>query len=311
MASSGRPTAVLASFEAPHNQSGAELVNLTLALEALDRIVIPPYAQLSFNDATGPRLAERGYQAGLMFSQGKVVKGLGGGVCVASTALYNAALLGGLPIIERWMHSGLPSYAGPTRDAAVVFGHKDLVIKNSLSEPLWVRTFVEGKNVRISLLTLRPRPYEVRLVESGKSFIASPLKIQPREEFEDQATAAVPADKDNPEVLSPGAPGCDLKLVRELWQNGKRVKTELIAHDVRAPRPRVLALPDASDGPEFNAPDSLTQPLLPQTALPVPKSPVDASPVEVKPHDSLSGGTPSDPGTASTSAPGRATRSGR
>ncbi len=248
-----RPSAVLASWEMEHHQDGAELVNLTLAMEALDRLLLPPGAELSFNSAVGPRLEERGFLPGLMYAGGRVVRGVGGGVCVASTALYNAALLAGLPILERWMHSGPTSYAAPTRDAAVVYGAKDLRIRNNTSHPIWVRAFVEDGRVRVSLLSVRRQPFEVRLVEEGPAYIAPPLQTTQGEGSE-------------PVVLDEGAPGCDRRLIRQFVRDGRVIAEEEVCRDVRRPRPRILAVAGAPPEPATVSPSpSLDEPAAPET----------------------------------------------
>lgn len=249
-----RPHAVLAEYSFEHHQKGPELENLTLALSHLDRLMIPSESVLSFNEVTGPREEARGYQEGLMYSGGKVITGTGGGVCVASTALYNAALVAGLPIVERWMHSGPTSYADPTRDAAVVFGAKDLRIKNSTKSPIWIRAAVTDSRVSIKLLSFTTLPYKVVLKEKGLSFIPSGVTTKDIDWLE-------------PELVSKGAPGCNRILTREIWRDGKLLKSEEICHDIRQPIARVVGIrkpapetapPDyAKDIPGFDASGSL------------------------------------------------------
>ena len=135
-----------------------------------------------------------------MYAQGKGITGVGGGVCVASTALYNAALEAGLPIVERWMHSGPTSYASPTRDAAVVFGAKDMRVKNNTGNPIWILTHVENGRARLSLLSMQPLPYRVALREVGESHIPFALEMPPPEEPE-------------PTVIPKGHAACNVKLV--------------------------------------------------------------------------------------------------
>ncbi len=246
-----RPSVVLASYEFEHNQDGPELENLTLALNELDRLMLPPGGELSFNSIVGPRLESRGFQPGLMYSQGKVITGVGGGVCVASTALYNAALEAGLPIVERWMHSGPTSYASPTRDAAVVFGAKDMRVKNNTGNPIWILTHVENGRARLSLLSMQPLPYRVALREVGESHIPFALEMQPTEEPE-------------PTVIQKGHAGCNVKLVREFWSGSKLRKSEMICRDIRKPSPRIVGVPATGEAaPEVTIPGSLPEPVAP------------------------------------------------
>jgi len=52
---------------------------------------------------------------------GKVVPGIGGGVCQVSSTLYEAALFAGLGIVERQGHSMAVSYLPPGRDATCYY----------------------------------------------------------------------------------------------------------------------------------------------------------------------------------------------
>lgn len=225
-----RPSAVLASFDDPKQHTGASLTNLSLALEAINKLVIPPGAEFSFNGAVGPRLESRGYEPGLMYQQGQVIDGVGGGVCIASTALYNAALLAGLPILERWMHSGPVSYAEPARDASVVYGVKDLRIQNSTPYPVWIRATVTDGRVNVSLLSYQKSPYQIVLREEGPGLTACPIRVQP-------------IDAPQARIIRPGTPGCDATLIREFLRDGNRAKQEVICHDVRQGLPRVIGMP--------------------------------------------------------------------
>lgn len=268
-AASTRPSVVLASYEFEHCQDGPELENLTLALNALNRLVIPPRGVLSFNETVGPRLESRGFQPGLMFSRGKVVTGVGGGVCVASTALYNCALEAGLPIVERWMHSGPTSYARPSRDAAVVFGLKDMRIKNNTASPVWVLTRVADGVVHISLLSQQAPAARVALREEGQSHIPFALQIQPGEEPDVM-------------IIQKGAPGCDVKLVREFWVGSKLRKTEVVCHDTRKPVTRIVGIPASGEAaPTLSLPGLLPEPVLKPLEIPrsAPAEPAGPEPL--------------------------------
>lgn len=220
-------------------------------------------------------MEEKGYMAGLMFSSGRVVRGVGGGVCVASTVLYNAALNAGFPILERWMHSGPTSYAEATRDAAVVYGHKDLRVKNNLDDAVWVRCIVDEEVVRVSLLTLHRPPYAVSLREEGPGYIPSPLTLEE-------------TDGEGPEVLAEGSPGCDRTLIREFRQNGKLVRQETICRDIRKPVMRIVGLPRQLAGSDMlEIPQDLGGSAMPEPHLPPQKVEPAHRPIQVEPRLSL------------------------
>lgn len=74
--------------------------NIALAAEKLNGTVLEAGEILSFNKRVGPRTAKNGFLEAPIIKAGEYVPGLGGGVCQASTTLYNAALLAGLEIKE-------------------------------------------------------------------------------------------------------------------------------------------------------------------------------------------------------------------
>src|SRR5690349_13198224 len=93
--------------------------NAELAAAALDGKTIAPGAVFSFNQTVKSWSLDEGYVKAPVSFDGELVRAYGGGVCQTSTTLYNAALLAGLPILERHPHVFRPQYITPGRDAAV------------------------------------------------------------------------------------------------------------------------------------------------------------------------------------------------
>ena len=67
---------------------------------------------------------------------GQIKDGIGGGICQVSTTLYNAVLKANLEVTERHNHMFTVSYVPLGHDAAVSYGHADLVFTNTTSYPL-------------------------------------------------------------------------------------------------------------------------------------------------------------------------------
>jgi vancomycin resistance protein VanW len=123
----------------PHQQ-----FNARRAAAAIDGAVIAPGAQFSFNRLVGGWSADRGYLKAPVSYDGVLVDDYGGGVCETSTTIYNAALIGGLSILERHPHTFAPSYAPVGRDAAVAFPGIDLRLRNPYAYPVTVRVREDG-----------------------------------------------------------------------------------------------------------------------------------------------------------------------
>ena len=93
--------------------------NVRLALSKFRGKTYVKGQQVSFNETVGPRTEENGFRAAKVILDGEFVEGIGGGVCQASTTLYNALLLSGNKILEKHRHSLRVSYVAPSFDAMV------------------------------------------------------------------------------------------------------------------------------------------------------------------------------------------------
>lgn len=125
--------------------------NIFLATEALDKLLLKPGEEFSFNDRVGARTPDAGYREALIIENNTFVPGIGGGVCQVSSTLYNAALAAGLKITERHPHALPVNYVPPGRDATVAYGTLDLKFSNTLQGYLQIRSEVTGDTVTFSL----------------------------------------------------------------------------------------------------------------------------------------------------------------
>ena len=115
--------------------------NIKRALSNFNGMILKPLDIVSFNETTGPRTEENGYKKANIILNGVYVEGSGGGVCQASTTLYNALLLGGIDVIEVSHHSLPASYVPLSLDAMVSEGSSDMVFKNNLEDPVYIKTY--------------------------------------------------------------------------------------------------------------------------------------------------------------------------
>ena len=129
------------------SSSDARKNNVSRALNSFNGKVIMPGEQVSFNNVTGARTAENGYKQANIILNGAYVKGSGGGVCQASTTLYNALILADIEILEANHHSLPASYVPLSFDAMVSEGYSDLVFINNLTAPIYIKTYYDNDNV--------------------------------------------------------------------------------------------------------------------------------------------------------------------
>ena len=99
----------------------------------------------SYNKEVGQRTYANGFKDAHIFSGGKVVDGLGGGICQVSSTLYNAILaVDGIEIVERKNHMMYPEYVKPSLDATVVWGSIDFRFKNTRETPIKIVATVKN-----------------------------------------------------------------------------------------------------------------------------------------------------------------------
>lgn len=143
----------IGSYEAISQSDDNERAeNLRLAAEAINGYVIEPGATFSFNEVVGDTTAERGYkEAPVLYSSG-LGSSDGGGICQVSTALYIAAVKADLEIVERHPHSVPSDYAPIGLDATIVYGSRDLRIKNNTDFPITIYAKAVGLSNEDALL---------------------------------------------------------------------------------------------------------------------------------------------------------------
>lgn len=126
--------------------------NLQMACSALDNTLVYPGQKFSFNTWVGPRVPEAGYREAPVIFMGKLVAGVGGGICQVSSTLYNAVLLANLKVVERYNHSLPSTYVPLARDATLVDGGLDFVFENTNRKPVLITARVEAPYVIVAIL---------------------------------------------------------------------------------------------------------------------------------------------------------------
>ncbi len=112
--------------------------NISLAADFLRGAVIKPGEVFSLNSRVGWRSAHRGFKPGPMYSGGRIVSTVGGGVCKIASVIYNVAILANQKIVERHPHSMTVPYVPPGQDATISYGTKDFKFKNTTGAPILI-----------------------------------------------------------------------------------------------------------------------------------------------------------------------------
>ena len=207
--------------------------NIRLAGAQMNGQRIPPGGTFSFNETVGQVSIEDGYLPAPVIQNGRLVQGLGGGICQASSTLYQAVLRTGFAIAERANHSLPVGYLPLGMDAAIAYGEIDFRFVNVYEYPVLIGAWLDKDLFRVAIFG----PEDVRL---------------PHIEIETRNHQIIPAPMvlvEDPE-LEKGA-----EVVRQMGQNGHRIavyrltgrteneyREELISTDYYRPVDRIIRI---------------------------------------------------------------------
>ena len=127
-----------------------KVVNLKLAIQHLDGILIRPGETFSFWKQVGRPTRRKGYLKGMTLTNGQVTEGIGGGLCQLGNLIYWMSLHSPLKIVQRWRHSydvfpdvnrKLPFGSGAT----LSYNYIDLQVKNETPHTFQLKLWVKDE----------------------------------------------------------------------------------------------------------------------------------------------------------------------
>ncbi len=211
---------LLSSFSTKYDASNKNRsTNLELAAGKINGTVLMPGEEFSFNKVVGERTIEAGYKEAHIYSGGKVVDGLAGGICQISSTLYDAVLYANLDVTSRKNHQLPAGYIKNGLDATVVYGSIDFKFVNSRKYPIKIVAEVKNGVAKIDIYGVKEEvEYEVRLEPVVLSY--TPFKTQYITD------TSLPSGKQV--VQQNGTNGCKTVTYKYLLLNGNIIsKTEL------------------------------------------------------------------------------------
>ncbi|MHA4327754.1 VanW family protein [Bacillus cereus] len=125
--------------------------NIEKAAMKLNGVVVPSNKEFSFNEIVGITDQAHGYKNAPVILHDKIIQAAGGGVCQASSTLYNAVLLANLDIVYRINHSHQVKYVPAGLDATVADNGPDFKFKNTTDTPIYIKTIVKDNQLIVKL----------------------------------------------------------------------------------------------------------------------------------------------------------------
>ena len=153
--------------------------NLRLAAKTIDGLVLQPGETFSFWKRVGKPTISKGYLEGLVLAEGRVGKGVGGGLCQMGNLLYWMALHSPLTVAERWRHSydvfpdegrTLPFGSGAT----LAYNYIDLQLRNDTAHPLQLCVWLSESQLHGTIRSDRPPSEKYAVFEVGHRFCHEP-----------------------------------------------------------------------------------------------------------------------------------------
>lgn len=285
----------IATYTTTATNNKARNQNLKLATQAIHGVIVKPGQEFSFNETTGPRSTEKGYQPASAYLNGEVVQEPGGGVCQVSSTLYNAVVFAGLKSTERHAHSYEPSYVTPGEDAAVSYGGPDFKFVNNSDYPIAIKASFSDQKVTCSIygIPVLEKGVKVRM-ESEKTAELDP----PAPVYEEDQTLQPNEEK----TVKNATPGSRWSTKLVTYKDGKEIEKIDFHNSVYRGKAAIIkrntsgvvvttAAPDQSETAAETSSQAAGESASASTeAAPGPNSPTDSGPSGEEQESQAAGG---------------------
>ncbi len=223
---------LLAKFTTRYDESVENRANnIRLSSEKINGTILMPNEIFSYNKVVGERTVKAGYKEASVYMGGKVVNGIGGGICQVSSTLYNATLLANLEIIERRNHYFITSYVSSSRDATVSYGSIDFKFKNTRNYPIKIECMSKNGICQVFIYGMEEEiEYEVEIEDQITEVIPYTTKTIKINELTEGENI----------IIQKGVNGYKSEAYRILKLNGKVISKALLSKDSYNPLQEVI-----------------------------------------------------------------------
>jgi vancomycin resistance protein YoaR len=201
--------------------------NIKLAADTINGTILWPGEVFSMNKAVGPRTKENGYNDAKIIVNGELVPGLAGGICQATTTVYNAALLANLEIVERHPHSLKVAYIAASRDATISGSTLDLKFRNTTSAPIYIEAYTRTGSITVNFYGTNDHPEQtVKIV----SEVLYTIPASTQYIYDSSLAQGVEIWKTKP------SSGMKSRAYRQIYVNGELISSKLLSTDTYQPQ---------------------------------------------------------------------------
>lgn len=220
--------------------------NIKRAFQLISGTIIQPGEQFSFNGIVGERSVENGFFEAVEYAYGEQTMGIGGGVCQASSTIYQAAVAAGMDITHREQHSLEVNYTEFGLDATVYWSRNrkiDLAFRNTTEAPVYIVAAVQSDPDNRKRLVAKVSIYGMDMGDTTYKLEAKTVEIlQPPEEtkiVKDKKQEYV-TYTDEEEIVQKAEEGYLIESYRVKYVNGEEVERALLYTDRYEPKQKTV-----------------------------------------------------------------------
>lgn len=191
----------------PSNADRTE--NIRVGLGHVNGTVVMPGDTFSLANTLAPISRERGYVEAGVISDGRLVKGIGGGLSQVSTTVLNTAWEAGLQLDEFHPHSYYISRYPVGKEATIAVGILDNRWTNNTNTPVLIQTYLEGGEIVMTFWG--DRQFSVQTITGPRTNIVTADKRE-----DDSETCLHQSAQD----------GFDITVTRVLSRSGSEVSRQ-------------------------------------------------------------------------------------
>lgn len=149
--------------------------NIQIASDKMNGIEILPGEIFSFWELVGNPSRRNGFKEGRVLQRGKLIGGIGGGLCNLANSIHRLVLHSPLEVVEFHSHSDALAPDGDVRvpfssGTSVTYNYLDYRFKNNTDQPFQLFLWNADEKLHAELRADKELPHSYRIVEEGHHF---------------------------------------------------------------------------------------------------------------------------------------------
>lgn len=228
----------------PGVNSEGRIHNVRSTAASLQDVLLKPGEVFDYAPYIEQTEKKFGFKEAPVIVNGKLVPGIGGGICQVSSTLYNAVLRAGLIIVERRNHTLPVSYVPLGQDATFASGHINFKFRNSTNHAMLIRTESDHRSITVKLFGQTPPEFTYEVESKTVETLEPPVKY-----------VLNPSLKTGKlETIFKGKPGYIVETYRFKKKAGSVISQERVSRDTYAAQPAIIASNNGSGRIDRSAP---------------------------------------------------------